>query len=192
MNPLYRNELHQELKQIRFAGKELVLSSGEGWGNGSHETTQLCLQALALFAPQRKNNWRMLDFGMGSGLLAIGGAKLGAQVEGIEIDEAGIRHGKENVHLNDVGNQVRISRTLDGIDGPFDLIVANILRPILLEFASELSCRLGSTGTLILSGLVATDLPEVSVRYSALLKSRGPEIYCKGDWRVLVWNRDCL
>jgi ribosomal protein L11 methyltransferase len=145
-------------------GVRIVIHPGRGFGNGTHETTQLCLQAIAALSPRGHTGWRMLDFGSGSGILSIGAAKLGATVAGIEIDELAIEHAEACSRLNGVTDRVRYARTLADARGPFDMIVANILRPVLLEHAGELTDRLDPEGTLVLSGLVSTDVPEVSVR----------------------------
>ena len=165
-----------------------VILPGAGWGTGSHETTQLCLQAITLLAP-RAGNWRMLDFGAGSGILAIRAAKLGAtSIDAVEIDEAGLAHGMENAQANAVEGRIHFSRTLESAQGSYELVVANILRPVLLEFAAELVSRIAPGGTLVLSGLVATDVPELNMRYGAFLNGREPEIYRRGEWRAIAWR----
>ncbi len=181
--------------------RSLLLVPGAGWGDGMHDTTQLCLQAIAFFAPRRASDfsadrpgepaWRALDFGSGSGLLSIAAARLGAQVRAVEIDPAGIAHAELNLRLNGLSDRFEQSESLPELgERPFDLVVANILRPILLEFAYPLASRLSPRGVLILSGLVSTDVPEVSVRYTGLLGGRRPEVYRRGDWCALVWRGD--
>ena len=182
MNPAHGSRSGTEMS-------DLIVSPGPGWGDGSHETTRLCLQAVRLLAPRGRPSWRALDFGSGSGLLAITAAKLGATVDAVEIDEAGLAHGERNAALNEVGGRVGFSRTLEGQAGPYELVVANILRPVLVDFAQELTRRLSTDGILILSGLVATDLPEIGVRYGSLLEGRMPEVYRRGDWRAAVWRK---
>jgi ribosomal protein L11 methyltransferase len=167
---------------------DVVMAPGPGFGSGEHPTTQVCLQAISAVAPRAKAGWRMLDFGSGSGILAIGAAKLGAKVEAVEIDPQAIEHGEENVRLNGVADRVRFSARLDQATGPFELIVANILRPVLLDFAPELAARLAAGGALVLSGLVSTDVPEVGARYATLLGRPRPEVYERGEWRALVWR----
>ncbi|MGO9834029.1 MAG: 50S ribosomal protein L11 methyltransferase [Polyangiaceae bacterium] len=166
----------------------LVIDPGPGFGDGTHETTQLCLQAIAALAP-RTRPWRMLDFGSGSGILAIGAAKLGAVVDAVEIDALTVAHGERNARANCVDDRIRHARTLEGTRSPFDFVVANILRSVLLEFGGALISRLAPAATLVLSGLVSTDVPEVSVHYASLLGDERPEVYERGDWRALVWRR---
>lgn len=176
--------------QPASAGKlAIVIEPGTSFGDGSHPTTQLCLQALAALAPRQQTGWRMLDFGSGSGVLAIAAARLGAEVDAIEIDPAAIAEAERNAQLSGVGDRIRCSRTLDGVTGPFELIVANILQPVLLEYAVGLAGRLAIGGTLVLSGLVATDAPVLSARYAPLLSGVRPEIFELGEWRALVWRR---
>jgi len=166
---------------------QLVIDPGPGFGDGLHETTQLCLQAIAALAP-RKRDWRMLDFGSGSGILSIGAAELGAVVDAVEIDARAIEHAEHNARVNGSSHRIRHARTLEDMRGPFELVVANILRTVLLEHASALVSGLAAGGTLVLSGLVSTDVAPVGVSYAALLGGRRPEVYERGDWRALVWR----
>jgi ribosomal protein L11 methyltransferase len=170
---------------------QLVIDPGPGFGDGTHETTQLCLQAIAALAPRPKP-WRALDFGSGSGILAIGAAKLGAVVDAVEIDALAGAHGERNARANCVDDRIRHTRTLKGTRSPFDFVVANILRSVLLEFAGALVARLAPGATLVLSGLVSTDVPQVSVRYVSLIGDKRPEVYERGVWRALVWRRVLL
>jgi ribosomal protein L11 methyltransferase len=168
-------------------GTTLVIDSGPGFGDGTHETTQLCLQAIAALAP-RGRPWRMLDFGSGSGILAIGAARMGAVVDAVEIDALARAHGAHCARSNGVAERIYLARSLEEARGPFDFVVANILRSVLLTFADELVLRLAAAGTLVLSGLVSTDVPEVSVRFSSLLGGRRPEVVSTGDWRAMAWR----
>jgi ribosomal protein L11 methyltransferase len=165
----------------------LRLVPGRGFGDGRHPTTQLCLQAIAALAP-RDRAWRLLDFGSGSGVLSIAGALLAATVDAVEIDAAAIEHAEQNLRANGVADRVHQRPDLGSATGPFDLVVANILRAVLLEFAPALARLHARGGTLVLSGLVSTDVPEVSVRYAALLGGVRPEVYEREDWRAVVWR----
>jgi ribosomal protein L11 methyltransferase len=166
---------------------QLVIDPGPGFGDGLHETTQLCLQAIAALAP-RKREWRMLDFGSGSGILGIGAAKLGGVVDAVEIDPRAIDHAERNARVNAVSDRIRQARMLEDMRGPFDLVVANILRTVLLEHARALVSGLAIGGTLVLSGLVSTDVAPVSAGFAALLGGRRPEVYERGEWRAVVWR----
>jgi ribosomal protein L11 methyltransferase len=164
------------------------LFSGEGFGDGTHPTTVLCLQALSALAP-REGAFHMLDFGSGSGILSIAAAAhLGAVVDAVEIDARAIAHADRNLQVNGVADRVRQLTALVEARGPYDFVVANILRGVLLRYAEELVALLGPGSVLVLSGLVATDVPEVSVRYARLLAGIRPELYEREEWRALVWR----
>ncbi len=170
----------------------LVLLPGPGFGDGTHPTTHLCLQALAALAPRASADtpaWRMLDFGSGSGVLSLGAALLGATVCAVEIDPGAIAHAERNAHATGVATRIRHARSLDDAPGPFDLVIANILRGVLLEHAAGLVARLAPDATLVLSGLISTDVPEVSATYARLLGGQRPEVYEREDWRALAWRR---
>ena len=145
----------------------LRLAAGPGFGDGRHPTTQLCLQAIAALAP-RGRAWRLLDFGSGSGILSIAAARLGATVEAVEIDPRAVEHADRNLHANDVAERVRPIAALSAATGWFDLVVANILRAVLLEFAPALVSLRAPDGALVLSGLVSTDVPELIGCYARL------------------------
>jgi ribosomal protein L11 methyltransferase len=165
----------------------LRLVAGPGFGDGRHPTTQLCLQAIAALAP-RDRPWRLLDFGSGSGVLSIAGALLGATVDAVEIDPRAIEHAEQNLRANAVAERVRAITTLDAAVAPFDLVVANILRDVLVDFAPPLVALCGHRTTLVLSGLVSTDVPVVSACYAPLLARARPEVYERDEWRALVWR----
>ncbi|MBN1606456.1 MAG: 50S ribosomal protein L11 methyltransferase [Polyangiaceae bacterium] len=168
--------------------RRIVLETGPGFGDGRHPTTVLCMQGLAALAPRKQGVWRMLDFGSGSGILAIAAAKLGAHATAIEIDEQAIEHARANARLNSVSGRIALGRSLEPTDGAFELVVANILRQVLLDHAPALAARIAPGGALVLSGLLSTDVPEVSVRYASLFGGRRPEIYERGEWRALAWR----
>jgi ribosomal protein L11 methyltransferase len=163
------------------------LGPGSGFGDGSHPSTQLCLQAIAALSP-RGSAWRMLDFGSGSGILSIAAARLGASIDAVEIEPGAIEHAARNVDANGVRDRVRPLRTIDAAAGPFDLVVANILRAVLVAFAEPLASALARGGALVLAGLVSTDVPEVTARYARLLGGMRPEVYERSEWRALVWR----
>jgi ribosomal protein L11 methyltransferase len=163
------------------------LLPGPGFGDGVHPTTQLCLQAIAALAPRRP--FRLLDFGSGSGILSVAAAAhLDAHVDAVEIDARAVEHADRNIRANAVESRVRQLRALDGA-APFDFVVANILRAVLLAHAQPLAAALAPAGTLVLSGLVSTDVPDVIARYSPLCGGQRPDVYARDEWRALVWRR---
>ncbi|WP_437334939.1 50S ribosomal protein L11 methyltransferase [Sorangium sp. So ce394] len=164
--------------------RTIVLGPSHAFGDGRHESTRMCLQALAAFAP--RGGFRLLDVGSGTGILSIAAAKLRGEAIGVDIDAAAIAISAENARRSAVEARVRFATTWP--DGSFDIVVANILRDVLTELAPLIAARLAPLGTLILSGLVSTDVPEIVARYAPLLAGRRPEIFERGAWRTLVWR----
>jgi len=163
------------------------LEEGAGFGDGFHPTTQLCLQGIAALAP-RGRPWRLLDVGSGSGILSIAGARLGASVDAVEIDARAIEHAERCYRANGVEDRVRSFSSLAEVRGPFDLVVANVWRSVLLSLCKEVVRLRASGGSILLSGLVSTDVPEVSVHYARLLGDQRPEVYERDEWRALLWR----
>jgi ribosomal protein L11 methyltransferase len=179
--------------------KIIRINPGAGFGTGTHETTQLCLQAVAFALRGAAPGTRVLDFGSGSGILSIAAARLGADVDGVEIDPLAIDNATENLELNSVVDspdgmltgKVRFVQTLDELGDArkkYPIVIANILRPVLIEFSGKLVDRLERPGKIVLSGLIATDLPEVITRYSELLGGSRPQVFERGEWRALVFE----
>ncbi len=175
----------------------LRVNPGAGFGTGTHETTQLCLEAmgdvgLALAGGGQIagvfEGKRVLDFGSGSGILAIGAALLGATVDAVEIDALAIENATENARLNGVSDSIVYSRSLSPSFSPYPIVLANILKPVLIEFAPQLVARLAKGGTLILSGLMEKDGTDVAAHFSELLGGAKPRMLVAGEWRALVWT----
>ncbi|WP_437691394.1 50S ribosomal protein L11 methyltransferase [Sorangium sp. So ce176] len=164
--------------------RTIVLGPGHAFGDGRHESTRMCLQALASFAP--RGGFRLLDVGSGTGILSIGAAKLGGEAIGIDIDAAAIAIAEDNARRSAVEAHVSFATTWPG--GRFDIVVANILRDVLTALAPLIVDRLAPQGMLILSGLVSTDVPEIVARYAPLLAGRRPEVFERDAWRALVWR----
>lgn len=166
----------------------IFIEPGLGFGTGLHETTQLCLVALADHR-RAGSQARVLDYGSGSGILAIAAAVLGAEeVDAVEIDEHAQRAIADNARRNGVADRCRVLGRLADDRRPYDLVVANIVAPVLLE-AAEAVCRRVSRqgGGLVLSGLLAADVPPVAARYAALLDAR-PTVQARGEWRALAFT----
>ncbi|MFH5832437.1 50S ribosomal protein L11 methyltransferase [Halalkalibaculum sp. DA3122] len=128
------------------------------FGTGYHETTRLILKLL----PQViKPNYRVMDAGTGTGVLAIASVKLGAEhVMAFDIDEWSIRNARENVLINQVENQVTIKKgSIEVVEGSqsFDAVLANINRNTIIELLPSLVEHVKPGGQLILSGLLISD-----------------------------------
>jgi ribosomal protein L11 methyltransferase len=143
----------------------LILDPGLAFGTGSHPTTFLCLQWLT---EQVHGNETVLDYGCGSGILAIAAAKLGArQVLGVDIDDNALIAARDNAVANQVGLELRHSRM--PLDDRFDLVVANILTNPLCVLAPLLAGCVASGGRLALSGVLAPQAQQVISAYAPFI-----------------------
>lgn len=152
-------------------GLILELDPGLAFGTGSHPTTRLCMEWLEAHpAPQSA----VLDYGCGSGILAIVAKKLGAaDVTGVDIDPQAI----ESARANSSRNHCEIEYYLPDAfvksyhaDQRFDIVVANILSSPLILMAPMLSGRVAPGGALILSGVLARQAQEVIAAYAPFIK----------------------
>lgn len=143
----------------------LVLDPGLAFGTGSHPTTFLCLQWLTA---QVHGGETLLDYGCGSGILAIAAAKLGAQaVLGVDIDENALQSARNNASVNQVKLAVRHSR--EPLDQQFDLVVANILTNPLCVLAPLLAGCVTHGGRIALSGVLASQAEQVIAAYAPFI-----------------------
>jgi ribosomal protein L11 methyltransferase len=152
----------------------LELDPGLAFGTGSHPTTRLCMEWLEAHPAPGKS---VLDYGCGSGILAMVAKKMGAgDVAGVDIDPQAIESARDNA----VRNHCEIDYYLpDGFaqsakpqhaTGQFDTVVANILSSPLKLMAPMLSGRVAPGGALILSGVLARQAEEVAEAYAPFIK----------------------
>jgi ribosomal protein L11 methyltransferase len=139
----------------------LKLDPGLAFGTGSHPTTRLCLRWLDT---QLAGGETLLDYGCGSGILAIAAAKLGAKrVDGVDIDEQAVVSSRDNAALNEVAAHFCLPGEL--APGQYDVVVANILTNPLKGMAPLLAGRVRPGGHLVLSGILAEQADEVMAVY---------------------------
>ena len=131
-----------------------VISTG-AFGSGAHPTTQLC---LTLLAENITSQSAVLDLGCGSGVLAIGAAKLNARiVVAVDIEQAAVIRTQDNAALNGVADRIGVrlgSTEVAAPDAPYSVIVGNLLTPIILKLAPLLPPLLAPDGVVILSGVL--------------------------------------
>jgi ribosomal protein L11 methyltransferase len=140
----------------------LQLDPGMAFGTGSHPTTRLCLEWLLKSVKQGDT---LLDYGCGSGILAIAGAKLGAQqVVGVDIDTQAIDAARRNALQNEVSVVMRHSS--EPLPEIFALVVANILTNPLCVLAPLLASRVAVDGQLALSGVLESQAQQVIDAYA--------------------------
>jgi len=143
----------------------IQLDPGLAFGTGSHPTTHLCLEWLARELPTSAS---VLDYGCGSGILAIAARMLGAgDTTGVDIDEQAVEATIDNAHANRVNVIAMLPDSLG--EGVFDVVVANILSNPLKVLAPMLAARVRAGGHLILSGVLERQAEEVSAAYAPWL-----------------------
>ena len=142
------------------AQEVIRLDPGLAFGTGTHPTTRMCLRWIARNPGQHE----VLDYGCGSGILAIGAAKFGAQrVVAVDIDEAAV----QSTVLNAEANGVQLVAGLpEKAEGVYDLVLANILATPLKVLAPLLCAHVRSGGMLVLAGILARQADELVAAYA--------------------------
>jgi ribosomal protein L11 methyltransferase len=139
----------------------LRLDPGLAFGTGSHPTTRMCLRWLALHLSAGAT---VLDYGCGSGILAITAAKLGAgAVDGIDVETQAITASRENAKLNNVVARFDLPEAFKA--STYDVVVANILANPLQQLAPLLAARVRARGHLVLSGILEPQAAAVIAAY---------------------------
>lgn len=142
----------------------VMLDPGLAFGTGTHPTTALCLQWLESLDLSGKT---VIDFGCGSGILAIAAIKLGAEkVIGIDIDPQALLASKDNAQRNGVAEQLEVYLPQDQPEGLLaDVVVANILAAPLRELSSIITGLVKPNGLLAMSGVLDTQAEDVANHY---------------------------
>jgi len=153
---------HEAPAQARLV---IRLDPGLAFGTGTHPTTRMCLRWIALHLHQ---GCRVLDYGCGSGILAIGAALCGAaEVDAVDIDADAVTAAQANA----VANQVSINTGLpDLAQGQYGLVVANILAAPLKVLAPLLCAHVAQGGHLLLAGILSRQIEEIQHAYAPFLQ----------------------
>ena len=171
------------------AGVELVIDPAQAFGTGAHATTRLCLELLldlADRAPASDGRGPLLDLGCGSGVLAIAAAELGfAPVAAVDFDPLSVDATRANAAVNGVALDVaRCDLRSDPIPTA-PVVLANLLRPLLLEYAARL---VEPPRTLIASGLLVHEADEIAAAF-AVHGLRERDRRERGEWAALLLER---
>ena len=152
----------------------LELDPGLAFGTGSHPTTRLCMEWLEANPKPGKT---VLDYGCGSGILAMVAKKMGAgDVAGVDIDPQAIESARDNAVRNNceidyyLPDSFAVSDKAHHVSGRFDTVVANILSSPLKLMAPMLAGRVADGGSLILSGVLARQAEEVAAAYAPFIQ----------------------
>jgi ribosomal protein L11 methyltransferase len=161
------------------AAVNLVLDPGMAFGTGSHPTTRLCLEWLERNVHA---GCSVLDYGCGSGILAIAAARLGAgSVVGVDIDPFAVEAARANAQRNAV--TATFHDSAQPVAGAYDLVVANILSNPLRVLAPVICARVRSGGRLALSGILREQADEIADIYGQWLPMQVSD--CREDWVCL-------
>ena len=163
---------------------EIVVAAAAAFGSGGHATTRLCLAALE---PLVHEGATVLDVGSGSGVLAVAAALLGAaEVHCHDITAEAVAATRRSAELSGVGEQV--VATLDPVDGvaregAYDLVLANLLIPIIEQLGPSLVASVAPAGHLVVSGVLGEQLERAVAACSPL---GVVDTFREGDWVALV------
>ena len=173
---------------------QLIVHPKMAFGTGHHPSTRLCLQAMVML--QDTGLWpqgeQVLDVGTGSDILAVAAALLGSSCLALDIDPVTMDNAKENAQANGVLEKIGlfcgdIRALRQGTT--FPLVVANILAGPLIRMAPELSACCAPAGTLLLSGVLQSQVESVAQAY-ALQGLGKPQVMPFEEWAALVWTRE--
>ena len=148
------------------ARQVIRLDPGLAFGTGTHPTTRMCLRWIAAHASEMVPA-RVLDYGCGSGILAIGAAKFGARdIDAVDIDPAAVESTRYNADAN--GVQLRTGLP-DGASGVYNVVLANILATPLRVLAPLLCAHVADAGHLVLAGILDRQVAELQEAYAPWL-----------------------
>ena len=158
------------------------LDPGLAFGSGTHPTTALCLRWLdGLAAEGLLDGERVLDFGCGSGILALAALKLGAaHATGIDNDPQALLATADNAGRNEVGDRLSVHGPDDAPAGTWPIVVANILASALDALAGTIAARVAPGGRLALSGILDGQQAPLLARYGAWFDAL--RVTVDGDW----------
>jgi len=177
-----RADFHTPITGVQY---EMIITPKMSFGTGHHATTYMMMEQMRHL---HFSNSKVLDFGTGTGILAILAEKLGAAaIEGIDVDAWSIENANENIQRN---NCSRITLELGAQlpAGPFDIILANINRNVLLDYMHQLKKALVPGGKILLSGLLREDEAVINgaCEKEGLVYIRGTE---QNNWVSLLYER---
>lgn len=168
------------------AALNIILDPGLAFGTGGHPTTALC---LAWLAENDVENKSVIDYGCGSGILAIAACKLGAtKVLGVDIDPQALDASRENARRNNIGeDQFQLSLPVSMDRSKIDLLIANILSGPLVELAESLAKLVRPGGKILLSGILQQQENEIQSAYQPYFNI--DPVLTKEDWIRVTGTR---
>ncbi len=162
----------------------LILDPGLAFGTGSHATTSLCLTWLGTADLQHQ---KIIDYGCGSGILALAALKLGAMhVHAVDIDEQALLATQTNAFNNQLSAVQLTVGQPETLNTAVDLIIANILLAPLLALKKRFRELLKDTGTLVVSGLLVEQVPMLIAAYERDFEHHATRL--EGDWALVEFG----
>jgi ribosomal protein L11 methyltransferase len=166
---------------------EIVIMPKMSFGTGHHATTQLMMQMMQHMKFEGKT---VLDFGTGTGILAILATMLGAgEVLAIDNDEWSVENAKENITKNHRSNITVQQGSLEPVNSDFDVVLANINRNILLQYMQQLASIVNSGGTILMSGILQED-KDIIVETAKNVGFSLEESKTEKNWMALKFFRE--
>jgi len=163
----------------------VILDPGLAFGSGAHATTHMCLDWLAR---NEINDSIIIDYGCGSGILALAAARLGARhVYAVDIDFQALEASAKNTQINNLGKKISILAPGGEILPPADILIANILLTPLLELADRFAELVADGGCIVLSGILSTQAQECLETFGRWFKMEAP-LY-REEWALLYGRR---
>ena len=172
----------------------LLIEASMAFGTGHHGTTQGCLLALEDLIADGLSPARVADIGAGTAVLAMAAARVwpAARVVASDIDPVAVEVAEANLKVNGMAGRVACVEAAGfehgALDGPFDLVFANILKGPLIALAPEVGQRVTPGGAVVLSGLLADQADDVAAAYAAAGLTLSTQRVL-GDWATLTLAR---
>jgi len=187
--PVWERESHR----MKAGDVAIWLDPGMAFGTGNHETTRLCCERMVAWAETAPRDAAIVDAGCGSGILAISAARLGfTGVKGFDNDPEAVRIARENGELNDLPDQLTFYEgdlETGFADGPYDLVLANILGHVLAEYVAELTAAVKPGGLLVLSGILAVEVRTIQAAFTRVVPNWQVEAREMGEWCDIALKR---
>ncbi len=166
------------------AARHIRLDPGLAFGTGTHPTTRMCLRWIARHGAAADLG-RVLDYGCGSGILAIGAAKFGAgSVDAVDIDQAAVDSTLQNAEANGVQLTAGLP---DRAQGAYQTVLANILATPLKVLAPLLCSHVAEGGHLVLAGILERQADELKAAYAPYLALEVAD--CEDGWILMTAGR---
>lgn len=171
---------------VNGAGYEIIITPKMSFGTGHHATTAMMISLMLSMDLKGK---RVIDFGTGTGVLAILASKLGAEaIDAIDIDDWSIENARENIAANGCRNvKVWKAEKVNNFQ-PAKIVLANINTNVLLANADSLAAKTRDNGYLVLSGFIEKDVSLITAKYEKC-GFVGRDTREEGQWRAMVLQK---